>query len=628
MSARGVVDEITLVAPPANCQFLKFPRSDGKAYIRPSPRDGPARNADGRLNYFRALPLDEKTSMTWRLKVGQKVAEMMGKKNPGSYCLASWPDGYEFFIHITSKTDGTMRGDPYLYGSPHTAKFRSTNEFIPHAYWLMTTSTLDKTECHCKYCGGIKLQSNVNSSLFGSPVRMTTQSKPPTAKSQDSKTKKSTGSSLVPAKPRTETRIRAPKWQYPLPANREEEQYTIRNRYVELHEGRLARDGELVWIRLSTPIRHDSGVEIEYWPAFVNDVQFRKEVFHDRDGLSFDVKETLDIVTRPLIAGRAIVKVQELDIVPFRAWNIDKSLTDALTRIPLPSDFGTTSSPTVFDITDTTGRLLPGLTFESAAPYFALAVQTSAHMDTYWSPMYSIEPSSPRSKSYQGLWLGAERIWLHDLVRLRLTHSELVKHPKLHDQIFYPTEGSETRALFMRINDIHVEEAPVRETVRLICRITGPILCTVPDPKFVHTDERFLTSSASNAFPGIDNGRHFPLPLPPLGFKYHPVTVTTEEVTVDAQMIAGRYYPLLMLSHGLDMLKIREKVDWFQGVAAMAGLAAGHYSVSNAQYTVHTRREAAIMSQEAAQEELITEWKRLEKERNRPRTQSNEIWIR
>jgi hypothetical protein len=80
MSTRGVstLGKEEIKPPPSNALLLHFPKSDGDASIRPSPI-GPARDASGRWNYFRPVPLDEKASTEWRRKIGSKVAEMMSK---------------------------------------------------------------------------------------------------------------------------------------------------------------------------------------------------------------------------------------------------------------------------------------------------------------------------------------------------------------------------------------------------------------------------------------------------------------------------------------------------------------------------------------------------------------------
>lgn len=46
----------------------------------------------------------------------------------------------------------------------NVARFRSPQEFIPHAYWLMTNSERDRTKCLCKYCTESR-QKKINDSV-------------------------------------------------------------------------------------------------------------------------------------------------------------------------------------------------------------------------------------------------------------------------------------------------------------------------------------------------------------------------------------------------------------------------------------------------------------------------------
>ncbi|KIM34322.1 hypothetical protein M408DRAFT_59947 [Serendipita vermifera MAFF 305830] len=611
--------------PPSNSKFLSFENSDGDASIRPSPTQL-SRDATGRINYFRQVSLDEKSSTQWRRKIGSKVAFMLGKSNPDSYCLADWPEGYAFFDHNKERAEGDMRHDPYLYGSPHCAKFRSTNEFIPHAYWLMTTTTLNNSECACKYCAKKKGQKEVNESVLGEPSkpRMKPSAvQPPeggrlrrkSGKSKDSYDSDSASTlvtQLRPSKP--EQKSKHLKQIFPLnfddipPAG----VYTPRKRYVELHSGRFVRDGELIWIRLPYPIYYEgnSGVAIDSWPAFAEDIEHRKQVVPSQDKSTFTVKEEVYIVTRPLMAGRIVVKVPETSVIPFRAWEVGDDLVELIKKVSSSSDIDLTSEYPVFDQRSTNGELLPRASFQHVAPYFAVAVQTAAHMDIYWSPMFQIANASHRatSISFQGLWLGAERIWLDDVVRVVPSHEDLTSHVQLRSRIPPPFEGSETRSILMRVNDISVTYILTPDGPRKVCRLSGPLFYTAPDPQYQLPtgNSAMLSSTESNSIPGIKNGTHFPFPIPPIGFQYQPLTPDDQEVVLDARMIAGRYYPRLILSPSLDIQWIQEnRLQLWLSIAAMSGLSSSQYSRSNAQFLIRQRAEAAEASEKAARADFL-----------------------
>ncbi|KAJ3014339.1 hypothetical protein HKX48_005215 [Thoreauomyces humboldtii] len=50
------------------------------------------------------------------------------------------------------RKDGKFRADAFIFGHPSGSKFRSTTDFLPHMYWLVTDETKDHTTCPCKLC--------------------------------------------------------------------------------------------------------------------------------------------------------------------------------------------------------------------------------------------------------------------------------------------------------------------------------------------------------------------------------------------------------------------------------------------------------------------------------------------
>jgi hypothetical protein len=308
------------------------------------------------------------------------------------------------------------------------------------------------------------------------------------------------------------------------------------------------------------------------------------------------------------MCGDSVVKVLESSVIPFRAWEVNEALVDLIKQVALFSDLSMTSQNAIFDPRGCNGELVADADFRHVAPYFAMAVQTAAHMDLYWAPMFQIVGGSSRSAKFQGLWLGAERIWLDDVIRIVPGHEQLREHLQLRGQLLEPIEGSETRPLLMRINEISVDDVLTLHGPRKVCRISGPLFCTVPDPayKLDSNGSSMLPPPEGNAIPGVRNATHFPLPIPPLGFRYVSLTTDDQEVVLDASMISGRYYPRLFLSTSLDMSWMQtHRPSWWAAIAAMSGLAGSQYSRSNAQFLMRERREAAELSEDAARTDLI-----------------------
>ncbi|KAJ3182297.1 hypothetical protein HDU87_008459 [Geranomyces variabilis] len=73
--------------------------------------------------------------------------------------MPDFPSGYRLvflqrFASTASQTKArdTKVGDPYLFGHPCGAKFRSMPEFAPHLEWLVSDPTHDYANCLCRYC--------------------------------------------------------------------------------------------------------------------------------------------------------------------------------------------------------------------------------------------------------------------------------------------------------------------------------------------------------------------------------------------------------------------------------------------------------------------------------------------
>jgi hypothetical protein len=470
----------------------------------------------------------------------------------------------------------------------------------------------------------------VNESVFGEPSGSTARprpTKPPRTKnsSQGLKEETTTPTRAYPQRHDARfknIRIRLPYSEADLP---DTTAYTARKRYTELHEGRIIRDGELVWIPLIKPICHPkhTNMGIDFWPAFAHDIEYRKEVIRDQDGATYTVKEKVYIVTRPLISGTTVVRVLESSIVPFRAWDLDEHFAQLVREVPLPPDFSSASNSVLFAPTGCRGEQLVDVTFEKAAPYYALAVQTAVHMDKYWTPMYQIEPGPGRSGSfYQGLWLGAERIWLDDLVRIHQDHNDLMTHSELQGRICPPEDGSESRSILMRITEIVVDDVATTDGPRKALRISGPAYYCTPDPAYTvardHTG--YLFTAKTNEIRGMTNGIHVPMPIPPIGFQYKPLSPFDEELVLDGFMIAGRYYPRLFWNPTYNLDYIRQhRESWWLVMVSMSGLAPGKWGRCNAHILIRKRREAAELSEAEARQKLIDAW------RNRPDLRSKSL---
>ncbi|KAI0741615.1 hypothetical protein C8Q80DRAFT_145059 [Daedaleopsis nitida] len=267
-------------ALPDNPSWLEFPRSDGD--VRALPKNTTKIvDSEGEVNYMRPIAMDESLAILWRVSVGAAVATRLGLPEGPKYVLKDWPTGYQFFDHNKGNAK-SPRHDPYLYGSVHVNRFRSTNEFIPHAYWLMTDESLNRANCQCKYC--TKQPQKVISDNMGLSAR---RSASIAAGLPRSAARASRGRRDADGKQRRQERSstkpfaavrRAPKppkllvgpTQYVSP----ERDIDIRTSicYHPMQRPRRYRKGELLWCHLDPPVSGPSPEEdISFWPGIVEE---------------------------------------------------------------------------------------------------------------------------------------------------------------------------------------------------------------------------------------------------------------------------------------------------------------------------------------------------------------------
>ena len=154
----------------------------------------PEPNKDGTVNFMRPVATEEEASIRWRTVIGQALAEKLrypdfgtGSNNTNclhsltislltatkNWILGKWPTHYNLYEQNKGKLNGNGRRDlyligefsrcylncmsyilPFIQGSTNVARFRSPQEFVPHAYWLMTNLEQDRSKCGCRHCSG------------------------------------------------------------------------------------------------------------------------------------------------------------------------------------------------------------------------------------------------------------------------------------------------------------------------------------------------------------------------------------------------------------------------------------------------------------------------------------------
>ncbi|KAF8517990.1 hypothetical protein BU17DRAFT_49021 [Hysterangium stoloniferum] len=624
-------------------KYLEFPRTDG------SPQKWPVDKLDstpsgGEVNFMLPIPFDDPLSIKWRIQVGREVAKLLGLEDFKEYSLKDFPEGYKFYLH--HKGDVVEpRTDPYLYGGS-SGRFRSPPEFIRHAYWLLTDDTLNRRNCGCKYCSFSKRQSEISQDL-GLNKSVSTP-KPP---------------NFIKPKVRPVARPRKHPSMIHSPVNSD--------RVADLRSSRQFRPGELVWCGLSPVIQGEHEDEcIEFWPALVNDFSLKVDVTPREFKEKWSVSQSYLYNIR-FLGVFHLSTVPEHCLLPYQAFGPSIKLIERLRAAGDPTLLkdrqrasGIRPKPMEADENQTQ------LQFTEAATAFALAIQIAAHLVRFWTPTHeyaffgevpstSVQASSLidnppvleiKEPRHEGLWWGAEKIWVDELVRVQSGRAQV--HPRGSQLIHRPSPRADGRGVLMRVNAIITVPGSSRDSLRN-CKVSGvlyeladeayeeeisdsstimqemfssdivgpsepnkPPSVLVAPPGSVLTpfsgqgimSNKFATSE-TNPFQG---GGILPLSLPdpPPGYKFRSIMKPGYEIVLDVAFISGRYYPNL-LKHPLlqnTLADVNPDDPRVSQLTALCGLVTGAVNSMECVDWVATRVAMLRQADTTARQDLSQHW--------------------
>lgn len=329
------------------------------------------------------------------------------------HILVSFPENYRLYEHIkktvkdgklevkskTHAAGGNDRQDAYLYGHPagRRKRFRSPNDFFPHLLWLCTDESGDPDNCSCKICSPedlenlipamkIKQEKSVSGQVIPMPMsRQTSQQGPPTKQEQHIHTP------LPAVAPAAIQRV-AP---LPLPKNSDQELDLQYNSF-------LYRAGEVAWFKrgqtwgISLVLRRwsSSGVSNN-----------SKVCYYQVQPLCHPYE-----YKHPLVIG------SDEEMRPWLAWSVPKFTMALLNGLP---------DPARFDSADWHGmsqsRYGKGEMDVDASILAAKAIDSTY---TVSEPLRSneLQPGIIQTL-YNVVYLGAEKIWVGDPIRLQNINS-------------------------------------------------------------------------------------------------------------------------------------------------------------------------------------------------------------
>ncbi|GAA5928865.1 uncharacterized protein JCM15063_003988 [Sporobolomyces koalae] len=448
-------------------------------------------------------------------KIGDELAKKLGLHNKNGteeyWVLHRLPKDYLFTVHHCVTSSAQSRTDVYMFGSAATPKFRSTNEIIPHLYWLLEHGPLDRLKCQCKYCTK-KSQSDVNR-IEGLEQRQSSSSVPPysgptaptssAAKVSNKKLQKddvgddrdagvdgSDGASGPTDSSDNKAPIRSRTFNSDSPEPSYSGAFVDKQRDVDLaYPGKAPRfrRGELVWAEIpqgslewsSEAIKEQRGsISLRYWPAIVQHRDERTEselqqpyiAGHETIPEFVHVKKWVYSIVYLGTANTA----QGLEQTQIKPWLLkDLSEDDNGERESLwnkDTMLNRDSYSTVWDGTRMRKVDLAVIeTLDQAVVPSAFAMQIAAHVMSSFSVIDrflikdhhfvtdrpSLTPEDVESMKrykdnwfYQSMYLGSELVWVNDVVRL--IHHKDQPLPPLHR----PQEDALERSLFMHVQAI------------------------------------------------------------------------------------------------------------------------------------------------------------------------------
>ncbi|OCK76906.1 hypothetical protein K432DRAFT_334858 [Lepidopterella palustris CBS 459.81] len=417
---------------------LEVQTRTGKQKNEPSPEQlDRTPDAKGICDYYREIGPDEVKHMDWRRKLaGMLLREIGGSEyadRATNSILHEFPENYRLYEHIKSRTDGDGtkshksknhsggghdRQDAYLYGHPMGPKkrFRSPADYFPHLLWLVSDQAGDSNNCSCKICCPEELEADKTATAAAAAKETKAPAATPVIKKEETPSNTtSTGRYAVVEIPRHPTsstpqtaskpstpiltptqrantaiqRTNTPQALVPspLPQPRSIDQQ-LDSQYAKF----IFRPGELVWFNKGTA--WGLGVIVRRY-------------------LQSDMRcYIIQPLSHPFRTPATATITQEVDIRPWLAWSAPPCTFSYLQNHPIP-----------YDHVDWEG-LLNYKYGNNGDPEVDASILAAKMVDTTYTVFGLLRkgthPSGYEESHWNGIYLGGEKIWCGEPVRLRL----------------------------------------------------------------------------------------------------------------------------------------------------------------------------------------------------------------
>ena len=315
--------------------------------------------------------------------------------------LVSFPEHYRLYEHVkksekdgktevkakTHAAGGNDRQDAYLYGHPAGRKkrYRSPADFFPHLLWLCTDESGDPDNCGCKVCSPEDLADVMPETKAKVKPEAAGQHTFVMQKTGQGTTivKQEAGSIPVVPRPLSSPRPIAPTTLSP-PKSQDQQ---IDRQYNSF----MFRPGECVWFKRG--------------PAWGLGTVLRR--WRTGSGQSYTVQP----LSHPYQHPSSVVKSSHTELRPWLAWSVPQYTNDGLNNMKQPPRYENLDWEGLMDKRygngdmEVDGSILAAKSIDSSYTLIQALSTTSA------------EPGFTETQ-YEGIFLGAEKMWVGDPVRL------------------------------------------------------------------------------------------------------------------------------------------------------------------------------------------------------------------
>ncbi|KFY11042.1 hypothetical protein V492_04705 [Pseudogymnoascus sp. VKM F-4246] len=354
---------VTVARSDGRTEFLQ----NGSLVPNEPPRKDETPGPDGSIDFYLKLQENDPTALDWKRKLGGT-----------NFILSELPKDYVLWQHRRVKAKNgkanadSARQDTYLYGHPNgKGRFRSAQEFYPHLLWLACDQENDSFQnCSCKYCFSDRM---AGTEAITKPTQPEALTKPLDGRAEPPK-------AATPTPLAKESAMRSkPRAAQPLKTKTAEQESDS-----DPANDFIYRPGEIVWFSKRTS-------------AWGLSVVLKRGIQNN------ELRYLVQPLSHPASHPAAVVRNRDC-IRPWLAWSVPH--------------------PTIAQIRELTydqvpwDRVVNGEFGKGDAEVDGSILAAKAINESY-SLFDRVDlPTAPGEMHYKGMFLGGEKIWVGEPVRL------------------------------------------------------------------------------------------------------------------------------------------------------------------------------------------------------------------